>query len=716
MNPRTTNTRTAILPAVLAVALAVASAGALALIFALALGRPAEAAFPGANGDIAFERFGDVHLATPGGSAARKIEIAGTQANPALAPGGGLIAYEHGRGIWVMAADGTGQRRVSAGTSSTTFSDADPAFSPDGRKVVFSRYRSGDSDLWAVGLDGAGEARLTDTPDHDEQDPAWSPNGGEIAYTRVGCEPPRGGMSCVFKMDADGTGQTNLTPEDNFHEGASSEPSWSPDGARIAFRGAVEAEHSSGTDIWTMAADGGDKANVTDDNGTGDHHPAFSPDGEKIAFSSSRPNGDPTAVYVVGSGGGAVERLTASTGYDHDPDWVRLPPAPVPEGGVVFASDRGGDFEIHGMDPDGSRRFPLTSNAAYDGEPAFSPDGRKVAFVSDRGGNEDLYLMNPDGTGQARLTDNAAADRQPVFSPDGNRIAFVSQRHGNREIYVMNAAPEDAATNVPRRLTTDPADDVHPAWSPDNRSIAFVSNRDGFFEGGDLWAMNPDGSGQTKLLNSPGHNEGHPDYAPNGQKIVFDSTMGSSLCDNGAEFCETTDLFALGASSGTPDRLTSDTTTYDERPAYSPDGARIAFRTNRDGNQEIYDVAADGTGVTRLTDDPATDTDPDWRPRTADATRPTIGGVSPKHRSTIRDTTPTIRAVVKDDVTDLQKADVRLYVDGKRISPTGYGYNAATDVLRYDSPRLAKGKRTVKVSVSDAAGNVGARSWYFKIA
>ena len=64
---------------------------------------------------------------------------------------------------------------------------------------------------------------------------------------------------------------------------------------------------------------------------------------------------------------------------------------------------------------------------------------------------------------------------------------------------------------------------------------------------------------------------------------------------------------------------------------------------------------------------------------------------------------------------NLKEADVRLYVDGRRISPAKYGYNAATDVLRYDPPRLAKGKRTVKVAATDGAGNVGARSWHFTI-
>jgi dipeptidyl aminopeptidase/acylaminoacyl peptidase len=296
-------------------------------------GRPTEAAFPGQNGNIAFERFGDVYLSAPDGSVARKIDGVGVQANPAVSPDGARVAYESGRGIWVMNADGTSQRRVSDGTNSTTFSDSDPAWSPDGGRIVFSRYQAGDSDLWSANLEGTGQKNLTNTGGYDEMDPAWSPLGGEISYTRVGCDP-EGGISCVFKMDADGTDPVNLTPETRlsdclnqpgyFHRGASSEPSWSPDGTKLAFRGTVTCPHTSGTDIWVMGSGGGNKVNVTNDNGTGDDHPAFSADGTKIAFNSNRPNGNPTAVYLVGVNGGAVGRLATSSGFDNDPDWGAL--------------------------------------------------------------------------------------------------------------------------------------------------------------------------------------------------------------------------------------------------------------------------------------------------------------------------------------------------------------------------------------------------------
>ena len=93
-----------------------------------------------------------------------------------------------------------------------------------------------------------------------------------------------------------------------------------------------------------------------------------------------------------------------------------------------------------------------------------------------------------------------------------------------------------------------------------------------------------------------------------------------------------------------------------------------------------------------------------------DTIRPTIKGMVPKHRSTTRDTTPTIKATVKDNLTNLKKSNIKLYVSGKRIASSKFKYSASTDKLTYNSPKLSKGKKTVKVVARDAAGNVGARS------
>jgi hypothetical protein len=109
------------------------------------------------------------------------------------------------------------------------------------------------------------------------------------------------------------------------------------------------------------------------------------------------------------------------------------------------------------------------------------------------------------------------------------------------------------------------------------------------------------------------------------------------------------------------------------------------------------------------------DQTPAARGWTVDATKPAVSGMSPRHGSVVRDTKPTIKATVRDNLTNLQKSNVGLYLNSKTVPTRKFSYSVATDWLVYNSPRLPRGKKTVKVVVRDAAGNVGARSWSFTI-
>jgi hypothetical protein len=198
--------------------------------------------------------------------------------------------------------------------------------------------------------DGSGQKNLTNTPDNEEYDPAWSPNGFEIAYTRVGCETPRAGGSCVFKMFATGLGPINLTRAEHDivctggggtrrQYGSSQNPSWSPDGSKIAYDGPISCKDAStmqdatsGSNIWVMnSSDGDEKMDLIQDNATLDLDASWSPSGSKIAFSSDRHDlvfGD-RDIYVADVSDEApspVERLPGSTGFDEvDPDWGPRP-------------------------------------------------------------------------------------------------------------------------------------------------------------------------------------------------------------------------------------------------------------------------------------------------------------------------------------------------------------------------------------------------------
>ena len=129
---------------------------------------------------------------------------------------------------------------------------------------------------------------------------------------------------------------------------------------------------------------------------------------------------------------------------------------------IAFRVEGDGNIEIYVMYADGSNQVNLTNNTAFDSEPAWSPDGSKIAFVSvvsERDGNIEIYVMDADGSNQVNLTNNVASDDNIAWSPDGSKIAFLSSRDGNGEIYVMEA---DGSNQV--RLTNT-ANNFNPVWS-----------------------------------------------------------------------------------------------------------------------------------------------------------------------------------------------------------------------------------------------------------
>ena len=248
-------------------------------------------------------------------------------------------------------------------------------------------------------------------------------------------------------------------------------------------------------------------------NSADDRHPAWSPDGHRIAFESDR-DGD-WDIYVMNADGSNVVQLTNKPSYDISPAWS-------PDGRrIAFTSHshHDGSVKIYVMNADGSGVIQLTNNPGYDRSPAWSPDGRRIAFTSTQYGYYDVYVMNADGSNMVQLTNNdSRLKATPTWSPDGRRIAFAFSHTIHYEnIYVMNA---DGSGVI--QLTNNRGRDRSPAWSPDGRRIAFHSNRDG---GPDIYVMNADGSDVIQLTNNGGSS---PAWAPDGRRIAFVSGDGDS--------------------------------------------------------------------------------------------------------------------------------------------------------------------------------------------
>jgi hypothetical protein len=234
-------------------------------------------------------------------------------------------------------------------------------------------------------------------------------------------------------------------------------------------------------------------------------------------------------------------------------------------------------------------------------EAAFPGTNGKIVFTSPRdpGNNHHVYAMDPDGSHQTALTGGALIDFYPAWSPDGKRIAFWSNRaDGNGDVFVMNAD----GSGVTRLTVNSGVDDEEPAWSPDGARIAFASTRDFVGSIPEIWVMNADGSGATRLTVDPGAADREPAWSPDGQHIAFRSDRDGQP-----------EVYVMNADGSNQTRLTTDPG-EDVQPSWSPDGTRIAFSSTRNGAHDVYVMNADGSNQTRLTTSPAHEFDPTWSP------------------------------------------------------------------------------------------------------
>ena len=289
---------------------------------------------------------------------------------------------------------------------------------------------------------------------------------------------------------------------------------------------------------------------------------------------------------------------------------------PGENGRIVFSSNRDGAFQwdLYSMNPDGSALTRLTDTTWTESQPAWSPDGSKIAFASTESGGWGIHVMNADGSGETMLTGGS----QPAWSPDGTRIAFQS---GARDLWIMNADGSGAV-----QLTSGLPKASRPAWSPDGSRIAYVlgENTD---PGADLYTIGANGTNGVRLTATFGLDEVSPTFSPDGSKILFASNVGSSGRND-------YDIWVMNADGTGAAPLTSGEA-RDEAPAWSPDGTKIAFNSNRElFNAEIFVMNADGSGVTNISNTPTgQDALPDWAVATVvstpDSAPPTISCASP---------------------------------------------------------------------------------------
>jgi len=306
--------------------LAVVAATALALcLVALVAVRPAQAAFPGTNGKIAFQRY-DVWVKNPSLSSP-ETNLLDNSWDATFSPDGSRVAFVHespGPEIFIANANGTGTPRRLTNNSVV---DANPAWSHDGTRIAFEQG----GQVWTMNADGTNKKALTttelatDNPDFDPRGPSLSPSwsvplpgapDGKIAFWHQGW---------LWTMLADGSSKDDLdytcpTESGGICDTAVGDPTFSPDGSQIA------AEYYG--DIFTVSSSGGQTSLLTPPEGgtpVSERYPAWSPDGKKIAFQGAPTNGSSYQIYLASITNRTAIPTKITENGGEKPDWQPIP-------------------------------------------------------------------------------------------------------------------------------------------------------------------------------------------------------------------------------------------------------------------------------------------------------------------------------------------------------------------------------------------------------
>jgi eukaryotic-like serine/threonine-protein kinase len=327
----------------------------------------------------------------------------------------------------------------------------------------------------------------------------------------------------------------------------------------------------------------------------------------------------PTVTPLIAPTGTATtlsptQTLSPTVAFTLTPDNTPIPVATSQGGGtgqIVFASTRSGIPQLYLVNADGTDLTQLTIMDRGACQPSWSPDGSQLVFISPCLGRADffetiynessLYTINADGSGLKQLTPAPGSDFEPAWSPDGTRIAFTSVRGGFRQIYSLDVETLEVTllTN-----TTSAIESSQPSWSPDGSKIAYMARRVGAYQ---VWSMNENGQEAIQLAHSGQELWDYlPNWSPDGRTVFFNQRRPGAFRPW---------LMQLNYEDISQDPRRMNFVTPIEDISFSQDGYWLVFEgMDSEGNREVYFMTVAGSGRTRLTNDPKIDFDPAWRP------------------------------------------------------------------------------------------------------
>ena len=373
-------------------------------------------------------------------------------------------------------------------------------------------------------------------------------------------------------------------------------PQLSPDGKTLAFVAGAAAAPDEG-DVFIQRVGGGNAINLTPDSPGDDTHPAFSPDGSRIAFRSEREGG---GLFVMGSTGESVKRLSD---FGYNPSWS-------PDAREIVVStvsweevfSRSGTGELWAIDvSSGARRRIETPDDAV--QPRWSPHGHRVAYWSvSNAGQRDVLTVAASGGGAVAVTTDAAIDWDPVWSPDGRHLVFSSDRGGTTNLWRVGIDEESGRVlGPPEPLTVPSGWAGHASLSGDGRTLVYAGREV-----------------RTTLMRlaldrARGRASGSPAVVLGGSLVVREQAVSPdgewvAFTTTGRE-----DVFVVRAD-GTGFRQLTDDAFRDRGPGWSPDGRRLSFYSNREGDYQAFTVRPDGSELKRVSAVPGGLWYPAWSP------------------------------------------------------------------------------------------------------
>ena len=398
------------------------------------------------------------------------------------------------------------------------------------------------------------------------------------------------------------------------------QPSLSPDGSQFAFVWDGGQENAS-PQLYVSLTGRGAPLKLTNTPAAAVQYPAWSPDGQSIAFVRSTP-GQPDDLVVIPALGGPERRIDQGRfqnrlAWSPDGKWLYFPLSVAPGHFALFVEPSGGGERRKLIDP--------PAGVIYDSDPSVSPDGRRLVFSRFSGSfTADLFVADLQNGNTAaaprQITTDHQFKRSPVWTADGKEIVYVTGEFtsflaiyrvpasggtpvriegigeyaadlaiapkGHRLVYSQQIRdyniwrrPLDGSGS-PTRFLSSTRFEAGAAYSPDGKRIAFSSNRTGFRQ---IWVADADGSNPVALTNfTSGGIAGSPRWSPDSQTIVFDARPDGP-----------SDVYSIRAEGGTPKRLTEHRA-EDQVPSYSADGRWIYFASNRSGERRLYRMPAGG--------------------------------------------------------------------------------------------------------------------------